>query len=594
MENNPTSDNGIQGNGLQERKKQLRLLAEEAEEYAIFLLDVDGQVARWNEGAKQLKGYTQEEILGTHYSVFFPPEDVQADVPEEVLEVAAAEGQWTSEGWRVRKDGSRYWSRERVVALMNEEGEVHGFATVTRDLTEQKEQEKALRQTEQRYRRLFETSQEGILLASPSGEIIDVNPALCELTGYDREELLGRQASTLYDDESREKLVQALQRDGRVQSLEVHLHCKDGEERICQVSATLWTDEDGDAQAVQSFVRDVTEEKEAKEALEESEARFRALAENSTVGTFVLQDGELKYVNEAFAQMYGYTPEELIGQNYVETLVHPGDRGRIRKKNEQRLSGEVKSLSFRFRGLTKEGEAIYVQAYGSRIDDCGGPAILGTDIDVSERTCLQRDVLQVQEAERRRLGRDLHDVVASQLTGVGLILGSLSNQAESEELAERIEEVRDLVVESTEDIRQLSRGLTPAGLSDADLPAALERLADNTTGCRFDCDEAEADSLMAELDEDIATHLYCIAQEALANARKYADAESILLRLRHEKGAVVLVVEDDGKGFAPSSVEKDDSLGLRSMRYRAELIGAELSIDSTPGSGTVVRCRLPL
>lgn len=703
---------------LQREADQFRLLAQKVKDCAIFLMDSDGTVVSWNEGAKHLTGYTEEEIFGQPVSTFYPQEEIDAGRPEKALDTASREGQCTQEGWRIRKDGSRFWAHVTIMALAEEETQRQGFAILTRDLTWQKEREETLRrsekryrrlfetsqegiaittpegwftdvnsagleilgygwhelremkakelyvdpsqyevlqtqvvqegavrdaevrlyrkdgevitcqmsttarrgpdgkigafhsvfrdvteekrteerlrQSERRYRRLFETSQEGIVLASPSGEIIDANSALCQLTGYAPEELIGTQASALYDKQARQRLVNALQKERSVKGLELPLRRKDGTELICQVSATVWTNENGEAQAVQSFVRDITEEKRTQEALAESEKKFRALAENSTVGIFLIQEGGLQYVNEALAQMYGYAPEELLGSRYSEMLPHPHDRERVRSKIKRHLRGEEKRQTFRFKGQTKDGDTIHVKAFGARIEYQGEPALIGTDIDVTERTRLQREVLRIQEKERRRLGRDLHDVVASQLTGVSIMLDTVANRkVEDEQISERIQEIRDLVVESCEDIRHLSRGLNPAGLSEGDLPAILQRLASTTDGCHFEADNFEADDAVRNLESDMATHLYCIAQEATANARKYAEAEEIVIRLTDDDGARVLSIKDDGEGFDPDDLE-EDSLGLRTMRYRAELLGADFSLDSTPGEGTHIRCRLPV
>lgn len=173
------------------------------------------------------------------------------------------------------------------------------------------------------------------------------------------------------------------------------------------------------------------------------------------------------------------------------------------------------------------------------------------------------------------------------------MLDTVANRKiEEEDVRERINKIRNLVVESCEDIRQLSRGLNPAGLSEDRLPATLERLASNTENCRFESPHFDVSDDIP-LEDDVATHLYCIAQEASANARKYAGADEIVIRLTRDEEALVLTIEDDGDGFDPQQLH-EDSLGLRTMQYRAELLGAEFSIDSAPGEGTRISCRLPV
>jgi PAS domain S-box-containing protein len=123
--------------------EQFRFLVEQVEEYAIFLLGPDGRVASWNAGAEKIKGYSEAEILGEHFSIFYPEEEVRSGTPDGALEAAAREGQWIDKGWRLRKDGTRFWARVTITALQKEE-RLRGFAKVTRDMTERREHETEL------------------------------------------------------------------------------------------------------------------------------------------------------------------------------------------------------------------------------------------------------------------------------------------------------------------------------------------------------------------------------------------------------------------------------------------------------------------
>ena len=123
---------------------------EEVEEYAIFGLDPNGCVVTWNDGAEKIKGYTEDEILGTHFSTFYPESDVKEGKPKTGLQTAVREGQWVDEGWRIRKDGSRFWARVTITALRDEEGQLRGFGKVTRDMTERREKEIELQEQKQR------------------------------------------------------------------------------------------------------------------------------------------------------------------------------------------------------------------------------------------------------------------------------------------------------------------------------------------------------------------------------------------------------------------------------------------------------------
>ena len=124
--------------------EQFRLLVEQVKEYAIFLLDPDGHIVSWNAGAEKIKGYSEEDILGEHFSIFYPEEEAQSGTPKSALEAAAREGQWVDEGWRIRQDGTRFWARVTITALRTE-GSIRGFAKVTRDMTERRGQRRRSR-----------------------------------------------------------------------------------------------------------------------------------------------------------------------------------------------------------------------------------------------------------------------------------------------------------------------------------------------------------------------------------------------------------------------------------------------------------------
>src|SRR5256885_452862 len=180
----------------------LRLMVESVKDYAIFMLDVGGRVVTWNAGAERIKGYSAAEIIGQHFSRFYPPEDVQARTPERELQVAAAEGRWADEGWRVRKDGSRFWASVVITALRSPDGELLGFAKVTRDVTERHEMERALRETEQRFHLIVEGAKDyALLMLDPEGRVVSWNAGAERLKGYRSEEIVGQHFSRFYPPE---------------------------------------------------------------------------------------------------------------------------------------------------------------------------------------------------------------------------------------------------------------------------------------------------------------------------------------------------------------------------------------------------------
>ncbi len=181
---------------------RFRLLVEAVQDYGIFMLDENGIVMSWNAGAARLKGYTAEEIIGRHFSIFYPEPAKQKMWPDYELQLAAEHGTYEEEGWRVRKDGSMFWANVVITALRDPQGQLTGFGKVTRDLTERRLQDEALRQSEERLRLLIEGVRDyAIYMLDPMGRIQNWNSGAELIKGYKAAEVLGRHYSMFFRSE---------------------------------------------------------------------------------------------------------------------------------------------------------------------------------------------------------------------------------------------------------------------------------------------------------------------------------------------------------------------------------------------------------
>lgn len=220
-----------------EHQHQLQLLVESIQDYAIFLLDTQGRVMTWTKSAERINGYNFDEIRGRHFSVFYPPEDIELGKPDYELKVAAQEGRFEDEGWRIRKDGSRFWANVVITALKDDKGVLYGFGKVTRDITQRKWAVEAT------FEKLFRSSPNPILLSTlDDSRLIEVNEALCELLGYRREELIGESSITLgiwLNPEERIRIVSQLKARRSVREERCEMRTKSGEKRILDISADI-------------------------------------------------------------------------------------------------------------------------------------------------------------------------------------------------------------------------------------------------------------------------------------------------------------------------------------------------------------------
>ncbi len=264
-------DNARLFESVRESEERFRLLVEGVQDYAIFMLDPEGRISSWNVGAERISGYGAEEIVGQHFSLFYTPEDIERGHPEEELHTAAAEGRYEEEGWRLRKDGSRFWGSVLITGLRDEWGRLRGFSKVVRDVTERKRAEEALRRSEELYRTVVEQAAENIFLVDiDTRRVLQSNAALHRSLGYTAEEL--RQL-TLYDIVAHDResvdldIGRALE-EGRLSLGERLYRREDGSTVDVEVNVSAIAY--GGKEAMSIVAHDVTERKRAEESLRRS------------------------------------------------------------------------------------------------------------------------------------------------------------------------------------------------------------------------------------------------------------------------------------------------------------------------------------
>ena len=318
------------------------LLVESVRDYAIFALDASGYILTWNTGAHQLKGYTREEIVGRHFSTFYPEEAVASGFPQTELELAARDGRFEDEGWRIRKDGTRFWANVVITALRDPRGTLVGYAKVTRDLTERKRAEEALRVSEERFRLLVQNvSDYGIFMLDPEGHVRSWNDGAERINGYTAQEIIGRHFSVFYPPEEvaagrpEEELVAAA-RDGRFEEESWRVR-KNGSRFWSNIVVTPLRLPDGTLLGFAKVTRDLTERKRSEErALEDARRVASAESANRAKSEFLAaMSHELRTPLNAIG---GYAELLALGLRGPVTTEQSADLDRIRRSQQHLLA----------------------------------------------------------------------------------------------------------------------------------------------------------------------------------------------------------------------------------------------------------------
>lgn len=469
---------------------------------------------------------------------------------------------------------------------------------------------KALRDSERKYRHLFEHSPAMVNLTDLEGVILDINDAGARMLGYDsREEVIGLDSTkSLYTDpKSRLRFKEVMGRHGSVREFETEMRRKDGNIIDVHITSAIRRNKQGEPEGYEGFVVDVTDRKRAERELQESEEKYRTVVENSIAGINVHQNGIFQYVNQRLVDMLGYdSAGEIIGRNFWE-VIHPADRDMVKKRGIKRQKISFSPAQYIFRALRKDGSIIWVELWASPAIYQGRPAVVAIVIDITSRKeaeekihLLSRRLIDVMEEESRRLAADLHDEFGQSLTSLHFGLEALEASL-GDSGGDRKERCRTLVrrVEQLADqVRKTTARLRPDLLDHMGLIPTLEWHIQDFLGHREGLDiQFQATGFKRRLGGAAEIVLYRIFQESLTNIAKHAQAKNVKILLTHSYPKTILVIRDDGVGFETAAEGlpggRPRGIGLLSMQERVASLGGTIDITSAPGRGTTVRVEIP-
>ena len=416
---------------------QLRLLVQGTTDYAIFMLDPHGRVVTWNAGAERIKGYKADEIIGQHFSKFYPQEALDRGWPAHELKVATAEGRFEDEGWRVRKDGTRFWANVVISALRGEHGELRGFSKVTRDLTARREAEESLRQSEERFRLLVETATDyAIFVLDPQGRVASWNAGAERIKQYKADEIIGQHFSKFYPQEAlgrgwpahELKVAEAV---GRIEDEGWRVR-KDGTQFWANVVITALKDELGQLRGFSKITRDMTARKQAEESarrLAEETAAHRVAHEErerlhvtlASIGDAVISTdarGWVDFLNPVAEELVGWKSGEAAGRALEDVfrIVNEDTRQPVENPALRALKDGV------IVGLANHTVLISKDGTERPIDDSAAP-IRGAAGDISGSVLVFRDISERKRSEAA-LGERLRLLALNAAVGEALVQGN--------------------------------------------------------------------------------------------------------------------------------------------------------------------------
>jgi PAS domain S-box-containing protein len=590
---------------------QFRLLVETVSDYAIYLLDTAGRVMSWNAGAERIKGYAAREIMGRHFSVFYPPEDREAGTPERMLAEARREGRTTAQAWRLRKDGTRFWADVAITALRNRAGELTGFAKVTRDLTSWRAANERLRESEERLKGFTDNSPTIMFLKDAGGRYRFVNRPFLQNFGLRAEQVIGKRDEEVFPEEQAQRFkasdAQVLAQRAVVES-EQAIATAQGE-RVQMVVKFPILDGDGGIAAIGGVASDITERKRAEQALLERRSLLAQTQSLAGLGSWEWDPGSGRFSwSDELYRIFGLEPRsfEPSFEAYLDR-VHPEDR-RMSGTVVARALADGRGFKHEERIVRADGVERLVRTHGQIVrDDEGRPLkLIAACLDITEQRhaeaelqSLTRRLVQAEESERRRIAGELHDRVGQTLSALNInldiLLGMLGEKAPAD-VRMRLRDSLALVDGTLQSIENVMADLRPPLLEEYGVGAALGWHAEEfsrRTGIAIEFQDL-AKQKNRQLRREAAVALFRISQEALNNVAKHANARNVTLQVEPDGGDMLLTIRDDGAGFDAAEVRQRSSrYGMTTMKERVLAAGGSLQVDSAPGKGTTLRARVP-
>ena len=627
---------------LQESEEHFRRAIAEASVDAIYTVDQNGTIVFWNKAATKLFGYEENEALGRSNTMLLPKRLKEAD--SKARKQLLGTGVYSfkdklNESVAVRKDGTEFPVEITISDWKANDRQY--FTAILRDITERKQHEEAIKEREERFRTITESSTDAIITTDSSGKILYWNKAAEKIYGYTGNEIMGKsiellrpEGKRLIDRKNRARFISTGHSRYIGKTVDGFAVRKDGTEFLTETSTSCWK-EKGQI-FFSGIVRDITERKQAEKALQQ-EKYFSDTVINSLPGVFYILDEQGNFIrwNKNLEAVTGYAAKELQCINNLSTI-HTDDRALIASKMKDVFTNGQAEVEAKLLG--RHGKVSHYLFTGIRMAIAGQTYLVGVGIDLIERKRLERKLqkshdelekkvkqrtaelreaneklrisqeylkkfagmlLSAREEERKNISTTLHDELGSLAISVASPISVAREECKEnnkQATFKALEQAQAALRKAVEDLRRLAVDLRPPNLEIVGLTAALTDYFNvikkhSTLKITFRNDLAKK-----KIPEDRAIVIYRVIQETLTNITKHAKAQKVSVSLYADKSKVHLDITDDGVGFDIDKIYVKKGrlkIGITGMRERVESMGGEFSITSAPKRGTQLKVVFP-
>lgn len=634
---------------LTRSEERFRLMVTGVRDYAIFMLDPEGKITSWNEGARRFKGYEAEEIIGKHFSQFYTEADKARNHPQYELEQAIQNGKYEEEGWRVRKDGTRFWANVVITKISDPKGRLLGFAKVTRDLTERRNAEEELKKSEERFRLMVGAVKDyAIFLLDPSGHIASWNEGARRFKGYEANEIIGKHFSTFYTQADRDRMhpeyeLQIASKEGRFEEEGWRVR-KDGTTFWANVVITRVNDSHGKILGFVKVTRDLTEKRRSEEELRRSEERLRLMV--SAVKDYAIlmldKNGIIESWNDGAKRIKGWEASEVIGKHFSKFYLQ-SDIDRKHPEHELKVAGEEGRYEEEGWRLRKDNTRFWANVVITRINDASGEltGFVKVTRDLTERRRAEDALKMAYEDLERKIQertKDLEQALKSRDEFLSIASHELKTPLTSLRLQLQISSKRiSMSPDELPLLKELSKSLEIGVRQVSSLTHLVNDLLDISriqTGV-FELHRAQFN--LSELVDEISQRfkeqleharipltlhlnpdlegswdrfrLEQVIVNLISNAIKYAPQTPLEIFTYIENGRAVMEVVDKGPGIEIDMLDKifhrfergnspqnisGLGLGLFITKKIIEHHKGRISVESAPGRGARFIVELPL